>query len=521
MRTALRGKGASRSQTSSIDSYAAPVGGWNARDSLANMQHTDAITLENWFPRSSYVEFRGGSASHATGMTGIAKTLASYNALTGTHELFAFTDSGTYDVSAAGAVGASVLARTNSKHQVNLFGDGTYNYLIACNGVDKPAYYNGTTWTAVDSLSTPALTGVTTTALIASMTFKGRLIFLANDSLSFYYLAAGSAGGALTAFDLSGEFTRGGYLMACATWTRDSGRGADDYAVFITSEGEAAVYQGTNPNSAATWAKVGSYSIGRPLGRRCLAQYGGDCVVITESGVYPLSALLANGDEERSKFAMSYKIQSAMSEAARSYGTLYGWKIIVFPKQDAMLVNIPVLEEEEQKQYVMNTVTKAWCNFTKWNAEDFAVFDGELYFSNGTAVYKAWTGTDDEGANITFYGKQAFSDFGTPKTKQCKMFMPILAVTGDITYLSDVDIDFEDGNIAASAPYTASAGSTWDVALWDFAYWSSTTRVIKRWSSPSEYTGRFLAGKIKIETQLLTGQWIGSTMMYEVVDSIG
>ena len=521
MRDALRAKGSARSQTSSVDSYAAPVGGWNARDSLATMKHTDAITLQNWFPRSSYVEFRGGYASHATGLTGIAKTLAVHSSLAGTRKMFALTDSGIYDVSAAGAVGASVLARTNSKHQANTFGDGTYNWLIACNGVDKPAYYNGTTWTAVDGITSPALTGVTTTTIVFSLTFKGRLIFLVKDSLSFWYLAAGAAGGALTAFDLSGEFTRGGYLMACATWTRDGGSGVDDYAVFITSEGEAAVYQGTNPNSSTTWAKVGSYSIGRPLGRRCVTQYGADCVITTENGVFPLSALLANGDEERNKFALSYKIQSAMSEAARASGSLYGWKVTVFPKQDAMIVNIPVNEEVEQKQYVMNTVTKAWCNFTNWNAEDFAVFNGELYFSHSTAVYKAWTGTDDAGSNISFYGKQAFSDFGTPKTKQCKMFMPILAVTGDVTYLADIDVDFEDGNISTTASYTVLAGATYDAALYDVAYWAYNTKIVKRWSSPSDWTGRFIAGKIKINSNILTGQWVGSTMLYEVVDSIG
>jgi len=44
----------------SVASLPAPVGGWNARDSLANMDETDAVTLENYFPTVSSVVLRGG-----------------------------------------------------------------------------------------------------------------------------------------------------------------------------------------------------------------------------------------------------------------------------------------------------------------------------------------------------------------------------------------------------------------------------------------------------------------------------
>ncbi|MEK9894966.1 MAG: hypothetical protein VW518_00885, partial [Burkholderiaceae bacterium] len=206
------------------------------------MKPTEAVTMENWYPSPSYVEFRGGSASHATGMTGNGKTLLVYNAPNGTNTMYCATSSGIYDVTSAGAVGASKLARTNGKHQWTMFGDGTNNWLIGCNGVDDPVYFDGTTWTAVDEGTSPALTGYTNNDVqnfIAVNVFKGRLFLLPVQSLSFWYLAAGVAGGALTEFDLSGEAKRGGYLMAMATWTRDAGDGSDDVAVFLTSEGEA------------------------------------------------------------------------------------------------------------------------------------------------------------------------------------------------------------------------------------------------------------------------------------------
>ena len=61
-----------------------------------------------------------------------------------------------------------------------------------------------------DGVSVPALTGITTTRLISPIAFKGRFMFLEVNSLSFWYLSAGAAGGALTEFDLSGVAQMGG-----------------------------------------------------------------------------------------------------------------------------------------------------------------------------------------------------------------------------------------------------------------------------------------------------------------------
>lgn len=522
MRQPLRAKGAPQQTVSVMKSYAAPVSGWNARDELASMKPTDAIELQNWFPRPSYVEFRGGYASHATGMTGNGKTLMPYNPLTGSNKLFCSTASGIYNVTSAGSVGASVLARTNGKHQHERFGDGTNNWLIAVNGVDKPAYYDGTTWTAVTHLTSPALTGYTGNTVedfIAVNVFKGRLFFIPKNSLAFWYLPAGVAGGALTKYELAGEFKQGGYLLAMATWTRDGGSGVDDYAAFFSSEGEVAVYQGTNPSSATSWAKVGSYTIGRPIGRRCVIQYGGECLVMTENGTFPLSALLQSGDE-RAKFALSYKIQTAFTDAARDYGAVFGWRAITLPKQDALIINVPHMEDGTHQQYVMNTVTKSWCRFTGWDAEDFGILNGELYFTKGTVVYHAWTGANDNGSAIIFYGKQAFQDFSDSRLKQVKLFMPFLVTNGSVSYGADIDVDFKDEPISGTVTYSVTAGAEWDVALWDSAYWAASSEIVRQWSSPAEWQGRWLSGKIKITSGNLVVQWMGTSMMYEPGEGI-
>ena len=515
MRQPLRTKSIPGATVSSFKSYPAPVGGWNARDALAQMKPIDAVALENWYPKTSYVEIRGGYADHATGMTGNGKTLAPYNSISGSNKLFAITNSGVYDVSSAGAVGSSVAARTNGKHQYEMFGDGTNNYLILVNGVDKPLYYDGSTWTAVDAASSPALTGLTTTKIVDVFSSKGRLFFIEAGSLSFWYLAAGAAGGALTEFDLSGVAQKGGYLMAGSTWTIDAGDGPDDRVVFVTSEGEVIVYAGTNPGSASDWSLVGVYEFGKPLGRRCMQKYGGDLIIITQNGAFPMAAAAQSVTIDY-KLALSFKIENAFTEAARTYGGVFGWEAILYPAQSALIVNVPHVEDGEHEQYVMNTITKAWCKFKEWDAETFAVFNGELYFCVGTKVVKAWTGNIDDDSDIVAYAKTAFSDMGDKgHLKKFKMFMPVLSVNGPVSYLTDIDVDYADSPISGTASYSVVSGAQWDVDNWDEGYWAAGLEIVKQWTSPSEWDGYSASGKVKIATNSLTVQWMASWYTYE------
>jgi hypothetical protein len=512
---------APKAKVSRSRSYPPPVGGWNARDALAAMSPLDAVILDNWFPNTSSVDFRGGMDEYATGMTGNGKTLATYNAIGGTSKLFCYTASGIYDVSSAGAVGSSKLARTNGKHQTTMFGDGSSNWLIAVNGADEPAYFDGSSWTAVTSGTSPALTSslATTTDIVGVAVFKGRLFFIRNNKLGFDYLDAGVAGGDGTFFDLAGEASRGGYLVAITSWSRDAGDGMDDFFVAITSQGEAIVYQGDNPDDAASWAKVGTYFIGKPIGRRCVEKFGSDVIVITEFGVSELSKALETSAEQQGLYTLSDKIGPQITSDSRLYGSAFGWQALIFPARNALIVNIPLEEDGTHYQYVMNTKTKAWCRFKAWDAECFGMLNGELYFASGTSTFKAWTGTSDDGDDIIFYGKQAFQDFGDPNPKHVNMYMPILAVNGNVAYGADIDVDFGNQEIVGTVTYTVSSAGVWDSSLWDQANWAVDQIVTRQWSSPSEWLGRWIAGKLKITSNSLICQWMGSSIAWEPVDN--
>jgi hypothetical protein len=65
--------GQAKKNTAFTTSVPSPIGGWNARDSLANMSPTDAVQLVNWFPTPTDVTMRSGytAGSVITTTTGV------------------------------------------------------------------------------------------------------------------------------------------------------------------------------------------------------------------------------------------------------------------------------------------------------------------------------------------------------------------------------------------------------------------------------------------------------------------
>ena len=130
-----------RRQVSRTASLPAPVGGWNAREPISNMPPTDAVQLDNFFPKATVIALRDGYTNHVTGITGTPETLVTYNSTT-TSEMFAATSTSVYDVTAAGAVGAAVVTgQTNGRWQHTNITTAGGDFLYMVNGADKPLFY--------------------------------------------------------------------------------------------------------------------------------------------------------------------------------------------------------------------------------------------------------------------------------------------------------------------------------------------------------------------------------------------
>jgi len=498
------------SRTASIQ---APTNGLNAKDPIANMKETEAVALENWFPTPSSVDIRNGYESHVTGFTSVVETLAPYNDGV-TRELFAAAGSAIYDATTAGAVGAAVVSGlANARFQYINMGTAGGFFLLMVNGADKMQVYTGSTW--YEDGTTTTVTGFDTADAIHINNFKNRVWFIEKDTFNAWYLPVASIGGAANNLDLSGLFKMGGYLMAMANWTIDNAAGVDDYAAFITSEGEVALYKGTDPSSANTWALVGTFRMGRPIGRRCFTKAGADVLVITTDGAFPLSKALLT-DRSQINLAATDNISNIFTADIQTYGSVYGWQPIIHPIGKKLIINIPTTEGSVAHQYVMNTTHGAWTKFTGWDAICWETLGDDLYFGGSDGVYKADTGNSDNGSAITCVAQQAFSYFGN-KTgiKKWTMARCIFISNGTINPAVLLNVDFAQNRTTVSPSFVDNIGSTWDVAPWDTSSWTRGDNIIKNWQT---VTGVGYSGGIRVvtETEDLTCQWVSTDFVYEL-----
>lgn len=471
-----------RQAVSTVASVPAPTGGWNTLSSISDMPPSDAIIMDNIFPRTSDVALRSGSVSHATGMTGQVDTLMTYSAAV--QKMFAAAGGGIYDITVGGPAGAPVVSlQTSNRYQYINFGTLGAQYLYAVNGEDKPLLYNGATWTKIDDVSTPAITGVATTSLIHINAFKRRVFFVEKNTLHAWYLPTDSVGGAASLLDFSSICRLGGYLVAMGTLTVDGGSGIDDHAVWVTSEGEVIVYKGADPASASTWELVGVFRLGKPVGRRCLLQYGADLILICQDGFVPLSRAIIEVNAKG--VSITGKISNAVTESVASYGNLFGWQGVLHPASSMLLFNVPVSNTGiyESHQYVMNTLTGAWCRFTGWSANCFEIFEGAIYFGANGIVDKADSGGSDKGANIVGDAKTAFSYFGGGQLKRFTMVRPIILTDGDVMAAMEVNVDYEERIPSGTPSFSGTIGGAWDFATWDIDTWGGAMEIKKNWQS--------------------------------------
>lgn len=475
----------------------APVGGLNVKDALANMPVTDAVVMDNWFPQPSYVGVRNGYKNYVTGITGWVESLLAYSNAAG-RKLFGIAGGKVYDVTTSGVVGASVVSGlANSRWEYVNFSTPAGNFLYACNATDKPLLYNGTTWTAIDGASAPAITGVTTTKLRNPCVWKNKLWFVEDGSFNAWYLPTQSIGGAAQSLNLGSVFRLGGVLASIFTVSIDNASSIDDYIAFLSTEGEIALYRGTDPAQAGLFGLVGLFRAGRPIGRRHIFRYASDTVLLTADGFSPVSKLLMSNRDQLQQ-NLSYKILNAVGEDVAIYANNFGWQGILYPIGNKIIINVPVNENYEQRQYVMNTVTGAWSRFTGWNACCFELLDDRIFFGGNGVVAQCDVGGNDNGANITTQLEPAYSYFGTQQQKHFNMVRPVFSANGDISPAIALAVDFNEARPNTAVTSTAGTlGAAWDIATWDVDGWVTANTVTRNWLS---VTGTGFAGTLYLTT---------------------
>jgi hypothetical protein len=425
--------------------------------------------------------------------------------------MYAISNGGIYNVSTQGPNPPLMVSGfTSSRWQyVNFAVPGGLHYIVMGNGIDAAQIFNGTTWSALSISGLPS--GFSTASIVNVAAAKQRLWFtLINSSVVAYMPTDAITGPIAGTQDFGDLWDKGGVLVNVMEWTIDGGEGPNSYVGFISSHGQVTVYQGTDPTNANAWGLVGTFTLTPPIGYRCATRIGSDIALITYQGLVPLSQALPYDPSADRSASITSRIQNAMNQAVQQYAQNFGWQYITFPQQTLGLLNVPVNENSQQEQYVMNTLTGAWCRFQGWNANVFEIYNNNLFFGDnlGNVVWAyngAWDATNPTIPNIpgspippNQYSFTAdmqcapnwFDDPG--RNKRMTMIQPLILTDGTTQALLSVNVDFATN--AVGSPIQASVtGGLWDKALWDRSFWSLGNQNVTTFASVTADEGKALA----------------------------
>lgn len=466
-------RGAARESAAKQKSYGAysfpgPSLGWVSDQNLAMSQPGAAFVLENIFPTATGGILRRGCAVQAD-LGDPVKSLFTYGTGGGA-KLFAGVDGEIFDVSVRSSP-ASAYSVTNGYWSVVGFtaSDGT-RYLRGVNGVDTPWVYDGTTFDPTPALTFPGGSSVTPEQLSFVWSFKNRLFFIQNDSLDVWYLAVGNVGGELTHLPLGGIFSLGGHLVFGASWSMETGGGLSSMCLFVTSNGEVAVYQGMGPDDTNTWGLVGIYFIGKPRGPQSFIRRGGDIVVATDIGFIAISQALQKDTPSLSPSAMSFPIEDEWNRFVRQ--RVEPWAAAVWTEGQMVAIALPTPSGQTPTWLVANARTGRWASFTGWDASCLSVYNGELYFGSPDGkVYQANTGGADDGMPYVAAYAPVFDQLGQPGLKTVQMARPVIRARGKLSPRISVHADFRLTLPPPPGAAGEAAAGVWGVGVWGEATW--------------------------------------------------
>lgn len=475
-------------------SFPAPVGGWIKNTNLATpgaklpdgSSVNGAYQLDNWWPTATGVRMRAGSQLFAT-VNGGAGTIAQLFAYASgnNRKLFASTAAAIWDITAGGTIGAAAVSSlANGAWSMIQFATSGGVFLRGVNGADTPLVFDGTTWG-----TTPAITGsgLTPSHLSNVWEYSRRLFFIEKDTLNAWYLPADAIAGAAVQLPLGGVFKLGGALLFGATWSIETGNGLQQQCVFVTTEGECAVYQGTDPSTAATWSKVGVYRIGKPLGPKAVIQAGGDLVISTNVGFVPLSQAVTRDFAALSPVAISYKIETAWNDTVASRGNS-GWSAELWPTKQLVLVIPPASTSgEQQVMFGANARTGSWGRALGWDARCLGLFNDRMFFgsTNGKVVECEVTGAD-QGTPYTTTCVSLFDPLKAPASlKTCLMMRAVIKAPAEILPQLSLQADYVVNLPTAPSDAGLPTGSVWGAAVWGSSAWGAPAElaVFKTWQS--------------------------------------
>jgi hypothetical protein len=172
--------------------------------------------------------------------------------------------------------------------------------------------------------------------------------------------------------------------------------------------------------------------------------------------------------------SISDKISGQFKEQYQGSGSAFGWQCVEYPKQNLLIINVPIAERTRQHQYVLNINTGAWCRFTGINVGCWSLLGDSIYCGgNDGIVYKYDVAHLDAGIdNITATLQSAYDIFGSVGTKRFTLARPLFLAPAGYSPPVTIQTDYDTSEPAINVVAAATGGTQWDAAQWDSFQWA-------------------------------------------------
>lgn len=317
--------------------------------------------------------------------------------------------------------------------------------------------------------------------MVAVCVWKDRIWLVERNTTRAWYGGINAIFGTFTSFDFGLKLKTGGPLVNLYNWSYDGGSGMDTLLVGISTSGDVIIYQGSDPTSADTFGLKGCWSVGGvPAGRLVATDFGGELLIISTTGLRPLSNLVVGGSVEDQQLYATRKIGPFFNQLTSLYAHYRGWSCIIHPRDNVLMVTVPDRPGGDTSQVAMSISTKGWSLYRDLPIVSAAVWERDLYFGTiDGRVCRCSVDVDamalddvEEFTPIDFSLLTRYTNLDTPTNKQFQTVRPVfLAGQANVALNVQARYDLDLSEPAVPSATGGGAPNSWGVGLWDSTLW--------------------------------------------------
>ena len=254
-----------------------------------------------------------------------------------------------------------------------------------------------------------------------------------------------------------------------------------------------------------------------------MSDWGGDVTILSSLGVTLISSLLSSDTTLVGDAFLTYNITRYIRAEMDKTVDEFGWSIELVPTEGVAVITVPKppFTSREPIQFVVNTITDAWCMFRGLDmvcqeknntGYYFGTHDGRAMKYEGAVDNANLAG--DSSLPINFSMLTHYTNLGSAGTwKRPQFIRPSWVAATEPVYNVQMRYDHDISELGISPPFTTHDIALWDQAIWDRDVWAGTAQSYLE-TVGVDGMGRYLAVAIRGEATVETS-YIGADLMLD------